>query len=182
MDAADRHHGDAGHGDDQLAVLLDALDVALGAFVDAVDHAHAVAGVVFRRVGAEILHVAARVGRGHEDERAHLAVGHRARLAAARLRVVHEHVIVFALELLQPRSLAADEHQRGDQLRLDVAELPLVIRLDGVQRDIALQALGKEGFEIDHAVVKHLEGVPVETFRGWLDDSWRHKKDISSTP
>ena len=175
MDVADRDDGDTGHGDDELAVLLDTLDVAFGAFVDAVGHAHAVARVVFRRVGAEILHVAARLGGGDEDERAHLLVADGSGRLALGVRVVHKVLVVALLEIDEPFLLAAHEHQRGDQLLLLVDQPPGVQPFHGVDGDIGLDALVlEEGLDVDHAVVEHLECVPVESFGGWVCELKRH--------
>ena len=170
MDVTDRDDGDTGHGDDEFAVLLDALDVAFGAFVDAVGHAHAVARVVFRRVGTEVLDVAACVGGGHQDERAHLRVADGAGGLLPGLRVVHEILVVALLEINQPALLAAHEHQRGDQLLLDVGQAAGLEVLDRVDRDISLHArCFEQGLHVNDAVVEHLERVPAQAFRGGVD-------------
>ena len=175
MDVADRDDGDAGHGDDEFAVFLDAFDVAFGAFVDAVGHAHAVARVVLRRVGAEVLHVAARLSGGDEDERAHLLVADGPGRLALGIRVVHEILVVAVLEVHEPFLLAAHEHQRGDQLLLFVDQPPGVQPLHGMDRDIGLDALMlEEGLDMDHPVVENLEGVPMESGRGRVCELKRH--------
>lgn len=140
MDVTDRDHGDAGHGDDELAVLLDALDEAFGALVDAVDNAHVVARVVLRRIGAEIFHVASGVRRGHQDEGAHLAVADGTGLVGLSFRVVHEILVVIVFELHQPLLGTAHEEQGRDELLLLVGEAAAIELLDGVDRDIGLDA------------------------------------------
>ena len=181
MDVAHGHDGDAGHGHDELAVFLDALDVAFGALVDAVDHAHAVARAIFRRVGAEILDVPAGVGRGHQDEGAHLIVADGPGFAALRFCVEHKVLVVFVLELDEPFPGAADKEQRGDQLLLDIGQAAAFVLLDGMHRDIGLGALCfEQGLEIDHAVPEHLQGVPVKAVGGWIDKVERHVRGYYS--
>ena len=172
MNVTDRDDGDAGDGDDEFAVFLDALDVAFGACVDTAGHAHAVARVVLGRVGAEVLRVAAGVGGGDEDEGAHLVVADGAGLALLGLGVVHEVLVVVVLEADEPLRGAADEEERGDELLLDVLEATGVEFLDGVDGEIALHSRGQQGLEVDDPVVEHLEGVPVESVRGWFDQMW----------
>ena len=169
MDVTDRDDGDAGDGDDELTVFLDALDVAFGALVDAVDHAYAVARVVLRRVGTEVLDVASGVRRGDEDEGSHLVVADGAGdVVSVRVfdGVVHEVLVVRLLELPEPVFGTADEEDRRDELLLDVAELAFVVFFDRVDRDVGLNARRDDGLEIDHAVVEHFECVPVEAFGG----------------
>ena len=176
MDVADRHHGDAGHGDNQLTVFLDALDVAFSAFVDAVDHAYVVAGVILGRVSAEILGLPPGVGGGHQNEGTHLHIGNDPGLLGFRPGVVHEVVRVLPFEVLQPFLGAVHEHQRGDQLLLLVLEPPLLILLDGVVRHIGLHALHfPEGLQVHNPVVKHLQGVPIQLLI-------IHDRGISFTP
>ncbi len=103
MNVTHRDDSDAGHGDDEFAVFFDPLDVAFGALVDAVDDAHAVAGVVLGRICAKVPHVTTGIGRGHEDKGAHLHVANHARLSGLGIRVVHERIVVVALERHQPR-------------------------------------------------------------------------------
>ena len=165
MDVTDRDDGDAGDGDDEFAVFLDALDVAFGAFVDAVDYAHTVARVILGRIGAEVFDVTAGVGRGDEDEGSHLVVADDAgNVVSVRVfdGVVHEVRVVRLLELPEPVFCAANEEERRDELLLDVAELAFVVFFDGVDRDVALDARRDGGLEVDHAVVEHFECVPVE--------------------
>ena len=173
MDVTDRDDGDAGDGDDEFAVFLDALDVAFGAFVDAVDHTHAVARMVLGRVGAEVLDVAAGVGRGDEDEGSHLVVADDAgNVVSVRVfdGVVHEVRVVRLLKLPEPVFSTADEEERRDELLLDVAELAFVVFFDGVDRDVTLNARRDGGLEVDHAVVEHFECVPVEALGGRFGD------------
>ena len=173
MDVTDRDDGDTGDGDDELAVFLDALDVAFGAFVDAVNHAHAVARVVLGRVDAEVLDVTAGVGRGDEDEGSHLVVADDAgNVVSVRVfdGVVHEVRVVRLLELPEPVFGTADEEERRDELLLDVAELAFVVFFDRVDRDVALNARRDGGLEVDHAVVEHFECVPVEALGGRFGD------------
>ena len=172
MDVTNRDDSDAGDGDDEFAVFLDALDVAFGTCVDAAGHAHAVARVVLGRVGAEVLYVAAGVGRGDEDEGSHLFVPDGAGLPLLGLGVVHEVLVVVVLELDEPLRGAADEEERGNELLLDVLEAAGVEFLDGVDGDVALNSRRQEGFEVDDPVVEHLEGVPVESVGGWFDEVW----------
>ncbi len=172
MNVTDRDDGDAGDGDDEFAVFLDALDVAFGARVDAAGHAHAVARVVLGRVGAEVLRVAARVRRGDEDEGAHLVIPNGpGDIVSGRILdgVVHEVLVVLVLEVDEPLRGAADEEERGDELLLDVLEAAGVEFLDGVDGDVTFNSRRQEGFEVDDPVVEHLEGVPVESVRGWFD-------------
>ena len=169
MDVTDRDDGDAADGHDELAVLLDALDVAFGARVDATRHAHAVARVVLGRVGAEVRGVAAGVGRGDEDEGPHLLVADGPGGLFLRGRVVHKVLVVVVLEIDQPLLLAADEHQGRDERHFFVGEPPVFVGLDGVDGDVTLDPGRQQGLEIDDPVVEHLEGVPVGSVRGWFD-------------
>ena len=184
MDVTHRDHGDAGHGDDELAVFLDALDVAFGTLVDAVGHAHAVADVVLRRVGAEIPDVPAGIGGGHEDEGAHLGVADGTGLVGPGLGVVHEIPAMLRLEMHEPVGRAAHEHQRRDQLLLDIGQAAALVALDGVVRHVGLDAFRLEqGFQVHDPVVEYLQGVPVESFGGRFDEVLGHKaEDISPTP
>ena len=186
MDVTDRDDGDAADGHDELAVLLDALDVALGARVDAARHAHAVARVVLRRVGAEVLDAPPGIGRGDEDEGAHLLIADRAGdIVPVRVLggVVHEVLVVVALESDEPLGVAANEQQRGDQLLLFVRQLAPVVPLDGVYGEVALHAVGQEGLEEDDPVVEHLEGVPVEAFgRGICNCLIKHERERTFLP
>ena len=171
MDVAHSNDGDTSYGDDEFAVFLDPLDVAFGALVDAVDDAHSVAGVVLGRVSAEVPHVSTGIGRGHEDEGAHLSVADYTRFASIGIRVVHEHVIVVALERHQPRLRAPHEHERRDELHLGIGQVPALVLLNGVVRHVGLDAFRLEqGLEIHHAVVEDLKGVPVESRGGWFDN------------
>lgn len=172
MDVTDRDDRDTGHGDDELAVLLDALDVALRARVDAARHAHAIARVVLGRVCPEVLGIAARLGGGNQDEGAHFLVPDGPGGLLLRGRVVHEVPVVVVLEVDQPPLLAADKHQRGDERLFLVGEPPLLVGLHGVDGDVALDPSRQQGLEVDDPVVEHLESVPVESVRGWLDQVW----------
>ena len=184
MDVTHRDHGDAGHGYDQFAVFLDALDIPLGTLVDAVGHAHPVADVVFRRVGTEILDVPAGVGGGHEDEGAHLSIADGPGLVGPGLRVVHEVPVVRQFELHEPVGRATDEHQRRNQLLLDIGQAPCVVLLHGVERDIGLDTFAvKQRLEVHDSVVEYLQSVPVESLGGRFDEMLGHKaEDISPTP
>ena len=182
MDVADGDDGDAGHGDDQLAVFLDAADVAFGAFVDAVDHAHVVARAVLRRVGAEILYVPAGIGGGDQDKGSHLVVPDDAGFVGICFGVVHKVLVVVVFELHEPLFGAAHEHQGRDQLLLHVRELALVVLLHGVDGDIAFDSLGEKGFEVYHPVVEHFKGVPVDAVWGWGCKVGSHAEQISPTP
>ncbi len=171
MDVAHCDDGDTGHGDDEFAVFFDPLDVAFGTLVDAIDDAHSVAGVVLGRISAEVPHVTTGIGRGHEDEGAHLHVANHARLAGLGIRVVHERIVVVALERHQPRLRAPHEHERRNELHLGIGQVPTLILLDGVVRHVGLDAFRLEQrFEIHHAVVEDLKGVPVESRGGWFDN------------
>ena len=173
MDVTDRDDGDAGDGDDEFAVFLDALDVAFSTFVDAVDHAYSVARVVLGCIGAEVFDVAAGIGRGDEDEGSHLVVADDAgNVVPVRVfdGVVHKVCVVRLLELPEPVFGAADEEERRDELLLDVAELAFVVFFDGVDRDVTLDARRDGGLEVDHAVVEHFECVPVEALGGRFGD------------
>ena len=173
MDVTDRHHGDSGHGDDEFAVLLDALDVPFRPFVDPVDHPHAVAGVVFGCIRPEIPDIASGIGRGHQDERAHLFVPDGPRLAGLRLHIVHKDLIVNPFEIHKPLLGATHEQLRGDELLFDIDQASAVELLDGVQGDIRLHARRfQQGLQIDHPVVEHLEGVPMEAFGRGFDEFW----------
>jgi hypothetical protein len=175
VNVTDRDDGDAADGHDKFAVLLDALDVTLGARVDAAGHAHAVARVVLGRVGAEILDVAAGVGRGDEDEGPHLLVADgTGNVVSVQVldRVVHEVRAVVALEADEPLRGAAHEHQRGDEGLLGVAQAAVLVRFDGVDGDVAFDPCRQQGLQVDDPVVEHLEGVPVESVRGWFDQMW----------
>ena len=175
MDVTDRDDSDAGHGYDEFAVLLDALDVAFGTLVDAVSYAHAVAGAILRRVGAEIFHVPAGTSGSDQDEGPHFLVADRAGLAAPGLRIEHEVCVVFFLEFHEPFFRAAHEKQRGDKLFFDIDQPPAFKLFDGLERDIRLHSLGfKEGFQVHHPVVKHFQRVPVLAFRRWFDQMGRH--------
>ena len=172
MDVTDRDDGDAADGHDEFAVLLDALDVAFGACVDAAGHAHAVARVVLGRVGAEVRGVAAGVGRGDEDEGPHFLVADGpGDIVSVRVLdgVVHEVLVVELLEVDQPALLATDEHQGRDERHFLVGEPPVFVGLDGVDGDVTLDPGRQQGLEVDDPVVEHLEGVPVESVRGWFD-------------
>ena len=170
MNVTDRNNRNAGDGDDEFAVFLDALDVAFGSCVDASDHAHAVARVILRRICPEIHSPAPGVRRGDEDEGAHLVVSDGAGLAGLRVGVVHEVLVVVVFEVDQPLLFAADEHQRGDERFFLIGQLPLLVGLDGVDGDVALESRREEGFEVDDPVVEHLEGVPVGAVGGWFDE------------
>ena len=170
MNVTDRDDGDAGDGDDEFAVFLDAFDVAFGAFVDAVDDAYAVACVVLGGIGSEVLDVASGVGGGDEDEGAHLVVADGAGFAGLRVGVVHKVLVVVVFEADEPFFAAADEEERGDELLLDVGEAAGVEFLDGVDGDVTLDSRREEGFEVDDPVVEHLEGVPVGAVEGWFDE------------
>ena len=172
MDVTDRDDGDAGDGDDEFAVLLDALDVAFRARVDAARHAHAIARVVLGRVGTEVLGIAARLGGGNQDEGAHFLVPDGPGGLFLRGRVVHEVLVVIVLEVDEPLLLAADEHERGDERLFLVGEPSLLVGLHGVEGDVALDPGRQQGLEVDDPVVEHLEGVPVESVRGWFDQMW----------
>ena len=175
VDVTDRDDGDAADGHDELAVLLDALDVALGARVDAARHAHAVARVVLRRVGAEVRGAPPSLCRGDEDEGAHLLVADRAGdVVPVRVLggVVHEVLVVVALESDEPLGVAAHEHQRGDEGLLGVAQAAVLVGLDGVDGDVALDPGRQQGLEVDDPVVEHLEGVPAESVRRGFDQMW----------
>ena len=184
MDVTHRYNGDTGHGNDQFAVFLDALDIPLGTFVDSIGHAHPVADVVLRRIGTEILDVPTGVGGGHEDEGAHLGIADGPGLVGPGLRVVHEVPIVLRLEMHEPVGCAAHEHQRRDQLLLDIGQAPCVVLLHGVERDIGLDAFAvKQRLEVHDSVVEYLQGVPVESLGGRFDEMLGHKaEDISPTP
>ena len=184
MDVTHRDHGDAGHGYNQFAVFLDALDIPLGTLVDAVGHAHPVADVVLRRVGTEILDVPAGIGGDHEDEGAHLDIANGTGTVGPGLGVVHEVRIVFMLELHEPLRSTPHEHQRRDQLLLDIGQAPCVVLLHGVERDIGLDTFAvKQRLEVNDSVVEYLQGVPVESLGGRFDEMLGHKaEDISPTP
>ena len=170
MDVTHRDHGDAGHGYDQFAVFLDALDIPFGTLVDAVGHAHPVADMVLRRIGTEILDVPTGVSGGHEDEGAHLGITDGPGLVGPGLRVVHEVPVVLRLEMNEPVGCAAHEHQRRDQLLLDISQAAVLVCLDGMVRHVGLDAFGLEqGLQVHDPVVEHLEGVPVESFGGWFN-------------
>ena len=170
MDVTDCNHGDACYGNNEFPVFLDALDVTFGPLVDAVGHADAVADVILGCIGAEIPDIPAGVGGCHEDERAHLLIADGTRQPALGLGVVHEILIVAALEFAQPLSGATHEKQRRDQLLLDIGQAAAVELLHGMDRDIRLLPLMfKQGFYIHDPVVEHLEGVPVKAFRRRFD-------------
>ncbi len=111
MDVTDRDDGDAADGNDQLAILLDALDVALGARVDPARHAHTIARVILGRVGTEVLGVATRLGGGDQDEGAHFLVPDGPGGLFLRGRVVHEVLVVVMLEVDEPFRRATHEEQ-----------------------------------------------------------------------
>ena len=175
MNVTDRDDGDAADGHDEFAVLLDALDVALGTCVDAAGHAHAVARVILRCIRSEIHGSAPGVRRGDEDEGPHLLVADgTGNVVSVRVldRVVHKVRAVVALEADEPLRGAAHEHQRGDEGLLGVAQTAVFTGFDGVHGDVALNSRRQQGFEVDDPVVEHLEGVPVESVRGWFDQMW----------
>ncbi len=170
MDVTDCNHGDTGHGNNELPVFLDALDVAFGPFVDAVGHADAVADVILRRIGSEILDIPAGVGGCHQDERVHLLIADGARLPALGFGVIHEILIVAALEFAKPLLAATHEKQRRDQLLLNIGQAAAVELLHGMDRDICFHTLVfKQGFNIHDPVIEHLEGVPVKAIRRGFD-------------
>ena len=170
MDVTHCDDSDAGHGYDQFAVFLDALDIPLGTLVDTIGHAYPVADVVLRRIGTEILDIPAGIGGGHEDEGAHLGIVDGPGLVGPGLRVVHEVPVVLQFELHEPVGRAAYEHQRRDQLLLDIGQAAALVGLDGMVRHVRLDAFGLEqGLQVHDPVVEHFEGVPVESFGGWFD-------------
>ena len=184
MDVTDRDDGNAGDGDDEFAVFLDPLDVALGTLVDTVNHAHAIARVVLRRIRAEILHVATGIGRGHEDEGAHLCIVNHPGFAGPGLRIEHEIPVVLVFEVDQPLRRATHEHQRRNQLFLDIRQATALIPFFSMVRYIRLDTFGiKQGFEVDDPVVEYFQGVPVVSFGGGIDDGGCHDAGcISHSP
>ena len=112
----------------------------------------------------------AGIGGSHQDERAHLLVADGARLPALGFGIVHEILIVAALEIAKPLFGATHEKQRRNQLLFDIGQAAAVELLHGMDRDIRLLSLVfKQGFYIHDPVVEHLEGVPVKAFRRGLD-------------
>ena len=186
MDVTDRDDGDAADGHDELAVLLDALDETLGTLVDAVDHAHAVARVVLGSVRTEVRGPAAGVRGRNEDEGPHLLVADwTGDVVPVRVLggVVHEVLVVVALESDEPLGVAAHEHQRGDEGFLLIRQLSPVMPLDGVDGNVALNPGRQQGFEVDDPVVEHLEGVPVEAFGGGIGNCLiKHERERTFLP
>ena len=158
---------DAGHGDDETAVFLDAADIAFAACEGAFGNADFLAGVVLRGVGAED-GVGVGAGACDEDEGAHLTVGNGGwnvdfcrgvvQMAGARLFAGVDGELelftgCFAAEGDQLLFGAAHEEQGGDQ-RLAL----------GVEGAVALEATtGHSALEGEDLVVEHFECVPVET-------------------
>ena len=143
-----------------------------------------VADVVLRRVGTEILDGPAGIGGGHEDEGTHLCIADGPGLVGPCLRVVHEVPVVRQFELHEPVGRAAYEHQRRDQLLLNIGQAAALVGLDGMVRHVRLDAFGLEqGLQVHDPVVEYLQGVPVESLGGRFDEMLGHKaEDISPTP
>ena len=188
----DRGDGDdAGDGDYEAAVLLDAFYVAFAALEGAFGDADFLAGVVFGGVGAEDFE-GVGAGAGDEDEGAHLIFGdggrdvHLGGLAvygagALLLAGVDGELLLialaFAVELCELLFCAADEQQGTDQ-RLAVRGQGAV----GVAAGSGEFVSQREDF-----VVEHLQRVPVRLFRhrvffmffsGRKDAAYFYKKQI----
>ena len=146
MDVTHRYNGDTGHGYDEFSVFLDTLDISLGTFVDTIGHADAVAGVLLGRIRTEVPDIASGIGRSDKDERPHLLIGDRTGMVGPGLRIVHKVPVMLSLEILKPFEAAPYEHQRRNQLFLDIGQPSRIELLHGVERDIGFYAFGfKQG-------------------------------------
>lgn len=161
MYAGDCHRGHAFDADYELAGVLDALDVALEAAVQALRDLEPVAYAPPGGLAAEIFGSAAREHRGLAED-FHLAVPYPGRLIVAGGAVVEELVAVFALVAHQEALAAAHEEQGGDHGLLYVFEFAFLEFLNDRHRDIGLVAGRLEiGLDLLDPVVEHLEGEPV---------------------
>ena len=158
-----RHNGDTLNSDQNLSGVADALDISFGAFVEAVNHADAVAGAEAGGVAAEVDGVGVGAGdRGGDTEDLHLAVGNAAGALCDQVGVVEHVRVVGALVIEQVMLWAVHEEERCDQRLLDVAEFAgFEMFLDhhgqiGIVSNLAEIFLDGWGL-----TVEDLQGVPV---------------------
>ena len=153
MDVTDRDDGDAGDGDDEFAVFLDAFYYAGGAFVPALSYANKITlGVL--RFGFKHLNnlLSVIVLRGcYHDEYIHLAVAYWSGLAGRSIGVYHELVYVLLLKILQPVHGALHKQQSRHEWFLFVLQVATfhavycadcVIGFEPSLIDLIYQALG----------------------------------------